>query len=201
MSSDSHSSDGLAATAFARVFAAFEPFGRSFAPTVARKLLIYETYAFGLGDEDLLALMAAADHEDLSCVFVCAEKPEPGQENPNLYTLAPLGVQSYRHTIEPWTIVSHAIFPPSGAWGVMTTNESYVIVGGSEPFIERLLRALGRDEDEMIAAWLDYWADVQERAPEASAETAAWVSDQLAHIVGPQRAERALHASRLRVNP
>jgi hypothetical protein len=201
MSSCSDSSDDLGATAFAQVFAAFDPFGRSFASTVARKLLIYETGPFGLGDEELLALMAAAEHEDLSCVFVCAEQPEPGQENPNLYTLSPLGVQWYRHTIEPWTIVPHAIFPPSGAWGVMTTNESYVVVGGSEPFIERLLQALGLDEDEMIAAWLNYWADVQERAPEASAETAAWVSDQLADIVGPRRAERALHASRLRVNP
>jgi hypothetical protein len=200
MSSCSDSSNDLGATAFGRVFAAFEPFGRSFAPTVARKLLIYETNPFGLGDDELLALMSAADNEDLACVFVCAEQPEPGQENPNLYTLSPLGVQSYRHTLEPWTIVSHAIFPPSGAWGVMTTNESYVVVGGSEPFIERLLRALGRDEDEMIAAWLNYWADVQERAPEASAETAAWVSDQLAHIAGPQRAERALQASRLRVD-
>jgi hypothetical protein len=52
----------------------------------------------------------------------------------------------------------------------------------------------------MIAAWLSHWADVQARAPAASAETAAWVSDQLADIVGPQRAERALQASRLRVD-
>lgn len=200
MSSCSDSSDDLGAYAFAQVFVAFDPFGRSFAPAVVRKLLIYETNPFGLGDEELLALMGAADHEDLSCVFVCAEKPEPGQENPNLYTLSPLGVQSYRHSLEPWTIVPHAMFPPSGAWGVMTTNESYAVVGGSEPFIERLLRALDREEDEMIAAWLSHWADVQERAPEASAETAAWVSDQLADIVGPQRAKRAVQASRLRVD-
>ncbi len=200
MSSCSHSANRPGATAFAQVFVAFEPFGQSFAPTIPRKLLIYETNPFGLDDEELLALMSAADQEDLSCVFICSEKPELGRENPNVYALSPLGVHLYRHSLEPWTVVSHAIVPSSGAWGVMTTNESYAVAGGSERFIERLLCALGRDEDAMINAWLNRWADVQALSREASLETAAWVSDQLTHIVGPQRAEHAIRASRLNLD-
>ena len=51
MPSCSHSSNGLAATAFGQVFAAFDPFGRSFASTVPRKLRIYETNPAWVSDQ------------------------------------------------------------------------------------------------------------------------------------------------------
>ena len=60
--------------------------------------------------------MLAAEDEDIAQVFVSAERPEVGQANPNLYVLSPFGVQPYRRSLEPWTIVPHAIYPPSGAW-------------------------------------------------------------------------------------
>ena len=133
--------------------------------------------------------------------LVSAAKPEHGHDDQNLYVLSPLDEQSYLQALEPWTIVPHAIYPPSGAWGVMTTNESYVVAGGSGGFVDRLLRGLGRDEDEMIAAWLDDWAQVQTGAMDGGRRIAEWLPAQLVHVVGPDRAERALRASRLRLQP
>lgn len=188
-----------ATVAFSRVFDAFEPFGRSFASVVPRRLLIYETDPFGLGADELSALRRAADDEDLAHVFVSADEPEQGRDDPNLVVLSPLDEASYKQSFEPWTITPHAIYPPSGAWGVMTTNESYAVAGGTELFIERLLHGLGRDEDEMIAEWLDVRAEAQRGAVDGGRHIAQWVPEQLVHVVGPERAERALRASRLRL--
>jgi hypothetical protein len=186
-----------AADGFAKVFEAFEPWGRSFADGVPRRLLIYETDPFGLGVSELAALREAADEEDLARVFVVADRPTGRPDDPNLFVLAPLDEATYKSSLEPWTITPHAIFPRSGRWGVMTTNDGYVVAGGSQPFIAALLGALGRDEDGMIAAWLDGLADIQGGTADGGRKIAAWAPAQLRHVVGPERAARALAASRL----
>jgi hypothetical protein len=190
-----------AAVAFSRVFEAFEPFGQSFASTIPRRLLIHPTDAFGPGREELPALLAAADAEDLARVFISAAEPKHGADDPDLYVLAPLDEHTYLRALEPWTIVPHAIYPPSGEWGVMTTNEGYAVAGGSEPFIAKLLQALGRNEDEMIATWLDELANAQRGAADGGRHIAEWAPEQLAHIIGPERAERALRSSQLLRHP
>lgn len=53
----------------------------------------------------------------------------------------------------------------------------------------------------MIAAWLDDWAQTQHGAIDGGRHIADWVPDQLAHVVGQERAERALRASRLELKP
>jgi len=50
----------------------------------------------------------------------------------------------------------------------------------------------------MIAAWLEDWAEHQDRDPEGTHRIGDWIPAQLAHVVGPERAEAALRASRLR---
>jgi len=35
----------------------------------------------------------------------------------------------------------HALYPASGAWGVISSDESHVLVGGSEQFITDLFAA------------------------------------------------------------
>jgi hypothetical protein len=48
---------------------------------------------------------------------------------------------------------------------------------------------------------LDDWAEVQTGAVDCGRHIARWVPEQLVHVVGPERAERALRASRLRLQP
>jgi hypothetical protein len=136
----------LATRAFARIFDAFEPWGSSFAPTMSSRALIFDTDPFGLDVAALAALRAAADDDELARVFISADTPTGSAEDPNLFVLAPLDEQTYKQTFEPWTITPHAIYPPSGRWGIITTSDGYVVAGGSEDFIERLLRSLARDE-------------------------------------------------------
>jgi hypothetical protein len=54
-----------------------------------------------------------------------------------------------------------------------------------------------RSQDEMIAAWLEEWARHQDRS-DSGRRVGDWIPAQLAHVVGPERAEAALRASRLR---
>jgi hypothetical protein len=70
-------------------------------------------------------------------------------------------------------------------------------VGGSQRFIEDLEAELGRSQDEMIAAWLEEWAGHEDRSDDGR-RVGDWIPAQLAHVVGSERAEAALGASRLR---
>ena len=71
-------------------------------------------------------------------------------------------------------------------------------MGGSQRFIADLAAGLGRTQDEMIAAWLEDWSAHQDEDPDGTLRIGDWIPAQLAHVVGPERAEAALRASRLR---
>jgi hypothetical protein len=163
-------------------------------------LLVFETNPWGLNAGDLGALLAAADDRDLERVFISVVDPHDTRHDENLYVLSPLNRDNYTHPgpTDAWPIVPHAIYPPSGAWGVISSDESHVLVGGTEEFIADLAAGLGRSQDEMIAAWLEEWAAHQDRGPDNSLRIGDWIPAQLAHVVGAQRAEAALNASRLR---
>jgi hypothetical protein len=191
--------------AFKRVFRRFEPFGSPFESSVQGRLLIYEPDVrkadnpYGLSTCDLRALLGAADDQDLERVFLSVVDPDDERWDTGHHVLSPLSVDSYRHPgpMDAWPIVPHAIYPPSGAWGVITSDESHVLVGGSQRFIHELEARLGRSQDEMIAAWLEEWAGYQDRS-DSGRHIGDWIPAQLAHVVGPERAEAALSESRLR---
>jgi hypothetical protein len=132
-------------------------------------------------------------------VFVSLADPQHSDRDEGHYVLSPLSVESYTrtHPREAWPIVPHAIYPPSGHWGVVSSEESHVLVGGAQRFIDDLAAGLGRSQDEMIAAWLEEWAGHRDRS-ESGRRVGDWIPAQLAHVVGPERAEAALDASRLR---
>jgi hypothetical protein len=85
-----------------------------------------------------------------------------------------------------------------GDWGVISSDESHVLVGGSQRFIDDLAAGLGRSQEEMIAARLEDWSARQDQDPEGELRIGEWIPAQLAHVVSPERAETALGASRLR---
>jgi hypothetical protein len=192
--------------AFKRVFRAFDPFGSPFDPSVQGRLLVYEPdvwkadHPWGLSTGDLGALLQAADDRDLERVFVSMVDPHDERWDESQYVLSPLSVDSYTHPgpMDAWPIVPHAIYPSSGAWGVITSDKPHALVGGSRRFIDDLQAGLGRSQDEMVTAWLEEWAGLQDRDPDGGLHIGDWIPDQLAHVVGPERAEAALSASRLR---
>jgi hypothetical protein len=195
----------LARAAFRKVFRSFEPYGSPFQPSVPGRLLIsqghlWETNPWGLDVVALKALLEVSDPEDLERAFVAVVDPQDCRWDDNLYVLAPLSVDSYLHSppTDAWSIVPHALYPASGAWGVISSDESHVLAGGSEQFIADLSAGLAWNQDEMIAAWLEDWSEHQDRDPEGVHRIGAWIPAQLAHVVGPERAEAALRASRLR---
>jgi hypothetical protein len=191
--------------AFKAVFRTFDPFGSPFEPSVHGRLLIYEpdvwktNNPWGLSSGDLRALLRVADDQDLERVFISPVDPHDERWADNHYALSPLSVDSYTYpgSMDAWPIVPHAIYPPSGAWGVITSDESHALVGGTQQFIDALQAGLGRSQEEMIAAWLEEWAGHQDRS-ESGRRVGDWIPAQLAHVVGPERAEAALRASRLR---
>jgi hypothetical protein len=194
-----------ARAAFRKVFRSFEPYGSPFQPSVAGRLLIYQTdpwatTPWGLNDVGLGALLRAADDQDLERAFVAVVDPQDCRWDDNLYVLAPLSTDSYLHSPpnHAWPIVPHALYPANGAWGIIGADESHVLVGGSEQFIVDLSGHLDQTQDEMIAAWLEAWSEHQDRDPEGTHRIGDWIPAQLAHVVGPERAEAALRASRLR---
>jgi hypothetical protein len=195
----------IAEAAFKAIFHRFEPYGRPFQSSVPARLLIYEADSWednpwGLSRAGLGALLAAAEDCDLERVFVSVADPLDSRYDEGQYILSPLTVDSYTHPspTDAWPIVPHAIYPPSGAWGVISSDESHVLVGGSEQFIADLAAGLGRSQDEMIDAWLEDWSVHQDRDPDGELHIGDWIPAQLAHVVGRPRAEAALNRSRLR---
>jgi hypothetical protein len=138
-----------AARSFRAVFHVFDPYGSPFQPAVPARLIVYaypaEANPWGLNDADLDSLVAAADDRDLERVFVSLADPEHSEPDEGHYVLRPLSVESYTrtHPREAWPIVPHAIYPPSGHWGVISSDESHVLVGGSRRFIDDLQGRLG----------------------------------------------------------
>jgi len=193
-----------AAKGFRTLFRSFDPYGSPFQPSVPARLLVYadpwEANPWGLNVADLRALLAAAYDHDLERVFISVADPQDSEPDEGHYVLSPFTVESYTRTrpTEAWPIVPHAIYPPSGAWGVISSDESHVLVGGSKRFVDDVAARLGRSQDEMIAAWLEDWSVHQDGDPDGAVRIGDWIPAQLAHVVGPERAERALRASRLR---
>jgi hypothetical protein len=195
----------IAQKAFKTVFRTFDPFGSPFEPSVHGRLLVYEPDGWkadnpwGLSTGDLGVLLRVADDRDLERVFVSTVDPHDERWEESQYVLSPLSVDSYSHpgARDAWAIVPHAIYPPSGAWGVITSDESHALLGGTRQFIDELQAGLGRSEDEMVAAWLEAWAGHQDRSV-SGRRIGDWIPAQLAHVVGRERAEAALSASRLR---
>jgi hypothetical protein len=195
----------VARAAFRKVFRSFDPYGSPFQPSVPARLLISQSHPWvtnpwGLNTTALRALLAAADDHDLERVFVSVVDPQDSQWDDNLYVLAPLSLDTYLHSpvTDAWSIVPHALSPGSGAWGVISSDESHVLVGGSEQFIADLSAGLAQTQDEMIVSWLEDWSEHQDQDPDGGLRIGDWIPAQLAHVVGPERAEAALRASRLR---
>lgn len=195
----------VARAAFRQLFRCFDPYGCPFQPAVPGRLLIHQTHPWvtnpwGLNAAALRALLEAAEDRDLERVFVAVVAPEDSGWEDNLYVLAPLSLDSYLHAsaTDAWSIVPHALYPASGAWGLMSSDEAHVLVAGSEQFIADLSAALPCTQEEMIAAWLEDWSEHQDRDPDGDHRIGDWIPAQLAHIIGGERAEAALNASRLR---
>jgi hypothetical protein len=192
-----------AKNAFSAVFRDFDPYGRPFQLAVGNRLLIYdvdrnETTPWGLSAPALAALLHAADDQDLECVFVSVSDPRTDHDAEAHYVLSPLTADSYAAAPGAWTILPHAMYPPSGRWGVISSDESHILVGGTARFVAELAAGLGRGQDAMISAWLEDWSGHQDQDPDGRLRIGDWIPAQLAHIVGPERAERALGGSRLR---
>lgn len=192
-----------ARNAFSAVFQDFDPYGRPFQPVVGDRLLIYdvdrnETTPWGLSPPALCALLHAADDQDLERVFISVADPRTNHDAEAHYVLSPLTAGSYAAAPEPWTILPHAMYPPSGRWGVMSSDESHILIGGTARFVADLAAGLGRGTDAMISAWLEGWSGHQDQDPDGRLRIGDWIPAQLAHIVGSERAERALSSSRLR---
>ena len=192
-----------AKSAFSAVFRDFEPFGRPFQQAVGDRLLIYdadrnETTPWGLSAPALGALLQASDDHDLERVFISVADPRTDHAVGVHYVLSPLTADSYAAASDAWTILPHAMYPPSGRWGIISSDESHILVGGTARFVADLAAGLGRGQDAMISAWLEEWARHQDQDPDGRLRIGDWIPAQLAHIVGPERADRALGGSRLR---
>lgn len=195
-----------AKNAFSVVFHEFDPYGCPFQQKVGDRLLIYdvdrnETTPWGLSASALDALLRAADAEDLERVFISVADPRTNRDPAAHYVLSPLDADSYAAAAEAWTILPHAMYPPSGRWGAISSDESHTLIGGTARFVANLAAGLGRGQDAMVSAWLEDWSAHQDQDPDDRLRIGDWIPAQLAHIVGSQRAERALSSSRLRRLP
>ncbi len=107
----------VALRAFDSLFCDVEPFGCPFQPAVAARALIYPTGPFGFDDDEFPALLGAIDDNDRQSCFVFCQRPSLEPDDGNPCVVSPLDYDTYTGPSADYVLISHVLYPPSGAWG------------------------------------------------------------------------------------
>lgn len=76
-------------------------------------------------------------------------------------------------------VIEHVLFSPAGRWGVLTTDEEFAFVAGSQAFIDVLERGLTEPVEERVEALLR-----DQRSLASAGSDVAWVPTVLEHLFG-----------------
>lgn len=87
--------------------------------------------------------------------------------------------------------LEHFLFGSDGAWGVVTSDGEYALVGGDRPFIDAVTTALAYDQEATVRAFVADWREAEEAG--ASVE---WVPRLLEHVLGPEQGAQLWPAPR-----
>jgi hypothetical protein len=174
--------------AFRSVFLNPDPFKPCFQPAVEERVLFYPTAGFILDERQFRAVAAAASLlEERHAVVTLTEF---------LTDTTFLNVDSWRIDLSSWTnyqhlrdkgpiLVENAIYSPSGAWGVLVSQEFHAIVGGKKAFITFLQECL-----PMSVYATDFLQCWKGNAQRIDSDT-SWISPLLEHLIGQEQAVKA----------
>lgn len=178
--------------AFERVFASMDFLDAPFQNSVERRLILFPTGLEELEKQQFEALGGAAFRLGDREAFVTSIKPGPEGWSEDAYfhgitAFDDSAYASYSSSETAPALLEHALYSPQGAWGLLTSDAEHAVVGGPTDFIEDLLSAIPRSEDEMLEEWLDYW-----RRFHAVGTDVSWLPANLTHLLGHDRALQAL---------
>ena len=140
-----------AAPCFEQVFADDNPYGEPFSTEIERRMVLFPV-ALQLEEGQFGALArAASGHADDLFYFFTEQQStvDPIEESGHPLWAIPFDYDAYSAV---GALDMSALCSPSGRWGMLVSNDSHAVVGGSDSFIAELLAHLPPTE-EPVAQW------------------------------------------------
>ena len=201
---------------FESVFVSEDPYGSPFPDRLPHRALLYSVeYWFDDRWDDLVrAAVVAGDARAFGCLITylqlspeqIAELERLDREDDAWFRERGISVASgpappgweielggtaleWDDTIIPY---DHALFPASGRWGILLSDENHAVVGAASASFIDAIAPRGRDHD--VPDYLALLAGFREHSPSARV---AWVPGLLGHLFGDERAHTLLASSSL----
>jgi len=175
--------------AFSRVFTGTSLERSVFQPSVEARMLLFPTLIQVLDADQYRAVFAAARAlGDRAAHIATYVYNREGPDRFEYWLAIDLDDEDAYH--REWPVLwahEHALFSPTGRWGVLKRDNEEAFVGGPVAFVDEIRERLGVDEDEVVRDWLGYWED--NRRPDFEPD---WLPDLLEHLYGPEGAREWL---------
>lgn len=179
-----------AQAAYRKVFASFDAYGTSFQPTIEHRAIL-EISGYAIDNwiwESLVRFSPIVSDEIV--YFSMTDEFTGTTEFPYHYTV-PLSEQnpySASNKLGLFMISEHSIYPPSGTWGIITSDEFHAVVGGPLSLIEQLFKDSPKSEKEHQKAVMELWIYNRDKL----GSDVSWMPSFLSHVYGEVEAKRLL---------
>lgn len=90
--------------------------------------------------------------------------------------------------ISSYIFSEQVIFSPQGLWGIMTTHEFHMLLGGTYKFIDELTQMVP-DLDKQVNSFLEHW---QHYKINDGIQTDSWLPELLRQVYGSEATEKLL---------
>lgn len=180
-----------------RIFISDDPFyPQPFAPDVPVKRILFDWKYKYVVDPPLLdgLVMAAARLGDTGFYFSSLWRGD--SEQSYAWYIPFSEILTYNGSDSPIgsTVFSEQVlFSPQGQWGIMTTHEFHMLLGGTQIFVNALAEVVP-DLNDQVFAFLEYWKDYKVNH---GTQTDAWLPGLMRQVYGNETAEKMLEEAGL----
>ena len=178
-----------------QVFIDDDPYGAIFVPHVEDKKIIYGRYAeffsplsdaivkaaVNLGDEGFYytAIWLSETEPVRHCYISFAEFNLPYEQRN----------EEDWEKIEPFHWLEHAVYSPSGQWGIIFAHEHHALIAGTKEMMEAIRGAISDlDFEEQIHDFIKHWQYYN-----SNGFHTGWISALLTQLCGKQKAQDLLN--------
>ena len=166
-----------------------DPFLEPFPSKIEKSLVLYP-YINGVPDEQLMkSIIAAASKLGDNGFYLSANCKRPS-DNKYVYHwyVSFDDTLNYKEITLPH-IMEYILYSPQGIWGIVSSDETHGILGGSDLFVNEITQSVSEINNQVLD-FLEYWKKFKKEYPEKV--NASWMEILLKNIYGEVQAERLL---------
>lgn len=167
-----------------------------FSEKVEEKRILFDWgFKYSVEEPLLPAMIEAAKHVGDSGFYLRGHLP---QEEDAVAWYVPFS------DIEPYTQRQHSplrsatsfeqtLISPNGQWGIITSHETHMLLGGTKKFIKKL-EELSPGINNQVFQFIEHWQEVKNSG---GTSTASWLPELMKQVYGEEDTARMLHEAGL----